>query len=241
MLRIVSYSSRQNSVLRRFWAAIRAKILGQEDSKLQVKSWGAKYDNEKEISPSDLTAFPPFLRFGNVELDIADSFDENDAQPIADKCLLFENLLQSVKPPALARSALFFSGAISESMPSCFHDHLELLNYLRDRLLPICNTSRAYEFCIIFDSDQSAAKHVIASILQTPQLDRCSSVHFDFFCFLELQPQLRLPVKEISNWLHLKCDRERKKSLRVNLDGIEIENSQEMIDHLQEVFYFVKF
>ena len=56
MLRIFSYSSRQNSVLRRFWAAIRAKILGQEDSKLQVKSCGARYEYEKEISPLDLTA-----------------------------------------------------------------------------------------------------------------------------------------------------------------------------------------
>ena len=211
-------------------------ISSRQDSGLQLKLGGTYADTE--ISPSDLTELPPFLRFNQVEL-IAYSFDKNNAQPIAGKCLLFENLLQSVKP-ALVGSKLFFYGDVSESMPSSFRDHLELLNYLRDRLLPICNTSRAYCFSIFFDSDQSVAKHVIASILQTPQLVRCSSAQFNIFRGLQ-GLQLRLPVNEISDWLHMACDRERKKSLHVNCEGFEIENSQEMINHLQEVFYIVKF
>ena len=224
---------------RKFFAIMLMIISSRQDSGLQLKL-GGTYE-ETEISPSDLTELPPFLRFRFVGLYFGHSFNENDAQPIADKCLLFENLLQSVKP-ALARSALFFSGDISESKSFCFRDHLELLNYLRDRLLPICNTSRAYEFFIKFDSDsdQSAAKHVIASILQTSQLVRCSSAQFNIFYGSD-GLQLRLPVNEISDWLHMACDRERKKSLHVNCEGFEIENSQEMINHLQEVFYIVKF
>ena len=104
---------------------------------------------------------------------------ESDTLPITEKCLLFEKQLQSVKS-ALTGSVLCFWGIINESKASCFHDHLELLNYLRDRLLPICNKSREYKFDISFDSDKSAAEHVIASILETPQLNHCSSLNSGF-------------------------------------------------------------
>ena len=89
-------------------------IFSSEDSEQQQKAviWLWRTGSTHiEISPSDVTALPSFLRFGIVELNIANAYCLNDTQPIPDKCLLFVNLLQSVKP-ALAGSLLFF-GAIS--------------------------------------------------------------------------------------------------------------------------------
>ena len=184
-----------------------------------------------------MTALPPFIRFDLVKLEVAESGNEDDTQPIADKCLSFENLLQSVKP-ALTESVLGFWGDISGSNPACFHDHLGLLNYVRDRLLTICDKSCGYEFGILFDSDESAAQHVITSILETPQLNRCSNAEFRIYYGSD-EPQLRLPIMEISNWLHRnrECDRGRKKLLHIC--SFRIENFEEMINHLKEVFYIV--
>ena len=209
-----------------------------QDSRMKLKL-GKTGDSRTDVSASDLTALPCFLRFNVVDLCMSlydpdeidtDSGDEGDTQPIADKCLLFENLLQSIKP-ALAESILSFSGDINGSKSYCFHDHLELLNYVRDRLLPICNESREYEFGILFDSDESAAQHVIASILQTPELNHCSSAKFFVYCGF-----LQLPVEEITNWLNRRC--ERKKSLYIYSE--EFENLHEMIDHLKEVLLLCK-
>ena len=201
-----------------------------EDSEQQLKTVIGLWKTGSaptEISPLDLTALPYFLRFNNVHLGVADSGDESDMQPIADKCLLFEKLLQSVKP-ALADSELSFLGDIKRSNSSCFHDYLELLSYLRDRLLPICNESREYKFDIEFDSDESAAQHVIASILQTPELNHCSSARFLVYCGF-----LQLPVEEITNWLNRRCDRDRNKSLYIHSPVTT--NLREMINHLKEV------
>ena len=195
-----------------------------------------------EISPSDLTALPPFLRFNIVQLEVAELCYVKVGQPIAEKCLLFENLLQQSLKPALDGSVLAFGGDIDENKSSCFHNHLELLNYLRDRLLPICNKSREYKFDISFDSDKSAAKRVIASILETPQLNHCSSAQFwIYYGSDEPQLQLRLPIKEISIWFHRKCDRDRegKKSLHIYSHGMKIENIEAIINHLKEVLFLL--
>ena len=194
-----------------------------------------------KVLQSDLTALPPFLRFDLVKLDVAESGDEDDTdtQSIADKCLLFENLLQQSLKPALDGSVLAFGGDIDENDTSCFHNHLELLNYLRDRILPICNKSREYKFEISFDSDKSAAEHVIASILETPQLNHCSSAQFRIY-YGSNEPQLRLPIKEISIWLHRKCDREGKKSLHICSGGMKkIKNIEAIINHLKEVLFLL--
>ena len=184
------------------------------------------------LSASDLTTLPSFLRFNILHLKITEAL--NDTQSIADKCLLLESLLQSVKP-ASAGSELYFYGTINKSKSSCFHDHLELLNFVRDRLLPICDKSRKYKFKILLESGESASQNVISSILQTPQLNRCSSAQFDFDIYFSF---IQLPVKEISNWLHRKCDREQKKLLHIY--SREIENLQEMVSHLREVNVFMR-
>ena len=195
-----------------------------------------------DISTLDLTTFPCFLRFNGVDLYMSDESEtysggESDTLPITEKCLLFEKQLQSVKS-ALTGSVLCFWGVINESKASCFHDHLELLNYVRNRILPICDESCGYEFHIMFESDVSASQNVISSILQTPQLNRCSSAQFRIYDgSVEPELELILPVKEISNWLHRKCDHGRKKLLHINSGEIEMENIEEMSNHLTEVLF----
>ena len=207
---------------------------------LVIELWKTKV-TRTEISPSDLATLPPFLRFNIVQLELAELGYVRATQPIADKCLLFENLLQQSLKPALDGSVLAFGGDIDENDTSCFHNHLELLNYLRDRLLPICNKSREYKFDILFDSDKSAAEHVIASILETPQLNHCSNAQFWIYYGSQSdEPQLRLPIKEISIWLHRKCDREGKKSLHICAGGMKkIKNIEAIINHLKEVLFLL--
>ena len=209
----------------------------QQLKKLVIELWKTG-GTRTEISPSDLTALPPFLRFNIVQLEVAELGYVQATQPIADKCLLFENLLQQSLKPALDGSVLAFGGDIDENDTSCFHNHLELLNYLRDRILPICNKSCEYKFEISFDSDKSAAEHVIASILETPQLNHCSSAQFRIY-YGSNEPQLRLPIKEISIWLHRKCDREGKKSLHIYSHGMKIENIEAIINHLKKVLFLL--
>ena len=155
-----------------------------------------------------------------------------DPQPIADpddnKCILFENLLKSVES-ALPGSKV------------AFESYLESLNYVRDRLLPICDKSCAYKFNISCDSYESGLRNVISSILQTPQLNRCSNAGFTFtFWHTTNESELQFPVNEISNWLHRECNSGQKKSLYIFSEAIETENLKEMINHLKEVLLLCK-
>ena len=96
--------------------------------------------------------FPSFLRFDKIDIYILTLPDENDedegiwdTQLIAEKCQLFEDQLKLIKP-ALNGSILYFDIIIDQSNPSRFYDHDEVLKYLRNKLLPICDKSRGYEF-----------------------------------------------------------------------------------------------
>ena len=48
-----------------------------------------------------------------------------------------------------------------------------------------------------------------------------------------------LPVKDISNWLHRKCDGHGERKLRFISE--QIKNRQEMVNHLKEVHIFIVF
>ena len=132
-----------------------------------------------------------------------------------------------------------FDFIIDQSEPSCFYDHSNVLEYLRNRLLPICDKSRGYEFCIGFESDANTARFVISSILQMDQIDRSSNLTF----WLSTADRTKLPFEEISHWLHRSCDDggRRERSLTIKL--AEVENLVEVLTHLKEVFilYFVFF
>ena len=138
-------------------------------------------DAEVEISLNALAAFPPFLRFDEVELIATDLFslqEGSNTQTIATRCKLFEDQLNLIKP-ILSGSLLIFCADVNRNDPTCFYDHTRLLIYLR-RLLPICDSFRGYEFVLAFKSDKDASGYVISSILQIPQIRSCSYARIEF-------------------------------------------------------------
>ena len=185
----------------------------------------------ERISLANLAEFPPFLLFNDVLLRY-----DFDSQSLLAKCLLFEDCLNSIKPALKDSTKISFAADINENDPSQFRDHSSVVIYLRDRLLPICNSSRSYEFVI--SSDKTSATNLI-SILQISKVRSCSNVSIQLS--IQFGDSVLLPVEDISNWLAPNTD-----------DGVEIygkngenrflliysyniSNAEEMLDRLKEV------
>ena len=205
-------------------------------------------NTRKELTLIDLSALPRFLRFAEVNL----FYDGGPAIPIKliqlksieEKCNSTENYLQPLKNALNDLKSIEFRGGIgrSENKFSNFLTQSSLLEYLSQRLLPIFNSSHRYEFHILFYNNDGDATNVIDSILQMPQIVRCSNLHIKLHC---IQQPKQLPVETISNWLNRKMDvgtkaigrTPREIYLGIWLD--KIQNAMEMCDHLAEVlFYF---
>ena len=187
------------------------------------------------ISLTDLP-LPSFLRFDNVQLWYGSS-----SAPISEKCEVAESHLRSFKHALNDTNMLEFSARISDSNDD-FRDHLLLLDHLRDRVLPICDSSRCYKFEICFYLEERAIANLIASILQQSAINLCTNVciriHHGFG-----QQQLFLPflpIEEISNWLHQMSDHgkeliQAEKFLDVKMLGIQ--NVAEMVEYLKMVYF----
>ena len=198
-------------------------------------------NSDIEMTLLNAASFPPFFRFNRVEIktsicgSILDGCLENrgwDTQPIAGKCKLFEDQLKLMKP-ALNGSLVSFIGYIYIEMQSFFNDHDQVLEYLRNQLLPICAKSREFEFYIEFYSDEESATSIIASILQMEEVKSCSSVSI-FFWF---GVPTKLPVDRISNWLNRSCDEIGQRERYLFIHTSEVESFFEVLSHLKEVFY----
>ena len=196
--------------------------------------------NGKDIEMSLLNAasFPSFVRFDRASIFLSASLPDEDEepcdrQPIAGKCQVLEDQLKLIKP-AFDGSIMKIEANIDQNNPYCFNDHYELLNYLSDRFLPICDKSRGYEFWIGSDSDANTTKSIIASILKMEQVVRCSNL--TLWLSTADRIKLPLPIEEISNWLHRVCDGggQREQSLSIQL--AKIENLVEVLTQLKEVF-----
>ena len=119
-----------------------------------------------------------------------------------------------------------------------FKEHSQLLGYIRNQFLPICDSSRGYHFLIHFD--ENSATNVIASLLQMDEIKRCSKVKIG----IEIDNGiLHLPIEEISNWLERYIDgienKVQNRDVRFFKFGfydIQIQNCREMIEHLIMVF-----
>ena len=203
--------------------------------------------NETKISLANLSEFPLFLRFSNVRLHYS-----SGSQLLFAKCRLFEDCLSSIKAALKDSNNIYFEANINPSqVQSEFSDHSSLVIYLRDRLLPICDSSRRYEFNIDFDFDEyepddsnpDSAEHkpddstdLVRSILQISQVRNCSNVSIYLFCMLHL------PVDDISNWLVPKavegaeiCGKKEEQNRFLLINTLHVPNSQEMWDHFKEV------
>ena len=194
-----------------------------------------------------MTNFPSFLRFDTVKL-----WYGLNSQPIEEKCEFFLSHLLALKPALNAPITVAFWAGISQDDPTSFSNHFALLEHLRNGLLPTFNSSYRYEFHIHFHSDEDAIANVFASILQIPQINRCANVEVAIAECFPLKEQ-KLPIEAISKWLEVKrtsnfppisipngmeiIDLGQKENLlELRSTRIEIQNAQELIEHLKKVF-----
>ena len=204
-------------------------------------------DSLRTISHKELPALPPFIRFDKVQCfyDWSCSrsvvlLDFPPSSPAIDKkCQMFRKHLQSLKPALNDLNLVRFTGCICEFYfsLSAFKDHFALLKHLRDELLPICDSSRNYEFYILFITDKDSHTNVIESLLQMPQMRR-SNVGIEFNCVYDSQ----LPVETIVQWLNQEPDqndviyrkKQQEKCLTIKLSSIN--NILRMCRRSVEVF-----
>lgn len=184
-----------------------------------------------------MTTFPSFLRFGYVQL-----WYGCGLQPIEAKCKLFELKLLQLKSALNESISLVFDSVISNNDQGVFNNQAQLSEYIHHQLTPICYSSRCYKFRIHLMSYESSATEVIASLLQIPEIKRCSMLGIELIHWGE---QNQLPIETISNWLEQSVDgmemensiqKHRERSLTITIDGIRaIENVQEMLNHMKMV------
>ena len=194
----------------------------------------------KKVSVANLTSVPCFLRFKEVKLFYAYTIGQKS---IEEKCRSGENYLQTLKEALNDSILIRFGGIIDRNDLTKFSDHSKLLDYLSEHLLKICNSSRGYEFYISFYTEEEAGAeaNVIISIMQMPQICRCSTLRLKLYCF----PQhVLLPVEAISSWLNrtigdgMNFIGRTPKEIFLQIYVAGIQNVVEMCDHLVEVCLF---
>lgn len=185
-----------------------------------------------------MAALPSFLRFGRINITY-----RNPSLPIAEKCQLFDECLQTIKTALNDSTVIRFCCAIDQNNPIHFSDHSTLICYLRNGLLPICG-SCGYSFTVHFNSDKDAATIFIASILQLQQINLSSSVMIRLF--RHKSNPMQLPADAISNWLSQNSEENemigRKQQERyLTIYCKSVQNTQELCDHLKKVNFCVKY
>ena len=195
------------------------------------------------ISNSDLAEFPQFLRFDEISL--ARKEREQSEISVEQMSQLFLACLRPLKS-ILNDSNLDLCVTINRNDRTHFGSQSELLDHIRGELLPICDSSRGYQFTVWFMDgwyNREADQNLIASILQAPQVKRSSNV--EIYLFNSASPEW--PIEAISNWLHQNHDAIRnlkglkERFLRISTCNAtpELQDTQKLIDHLKKVTHFM--
>lgn len=209
------------------------------------------------ITRKRLRNLPSFVRFDTAKLEYRIS-----EIPIEEKCEFFESHLLAIKSALKAPITIEFHATISQAEPYHFSNHFALLEHLRNRFLPLCDTSYHYQFNIWFTSDKEAIQNVIASILQMPQVNRCPNIEIDIGNGFKSKEQ-KLPIEAISKWLEVKRPdnfhsipfptwrwgslidlNQKENSLTVRAGRIEVKevgNLQALVEHLKKVSLKLQF
>lgn len=190
---------------------------------------------DKEISLEKLSAFLPFVRFDSVEV----YYSNDSAHTFAEKRELFHSHLKAIKG-GLNNSRIYFDATIAQDNPSHFNDLSALIDYIRDEFLPICDSSRQYAFEIDFDSDDDftsdTVRTLFASLLQMPQIRRCSNVGISPM----VGDWVYLPSEIISCWLDQNSSDEvgsiKHQECNLFINSLSIPNEKEMCDLLIKKF-----
>ena len=196
----------------------------------------------EELTVDNLAEFP-FVRCGGIYLDYSVG-----SHLIANKCEIFASKLQKL-PRLNGANHIYVSANISrkrQKKRGDFRDHTQLLEHLRNKLLPICGYRRRFVFHIGSNSD--AFTNIVSSILEIKQVNQSSNVGIHFVRRITMTNQYeRLPIETIANWLHRNqnADNDGKEFANQNHQGsvLEIEtrnaisNDLEMLNHLKKVIF----
>ena len=104
----------------------------------------------RQIFKNELANLPQFLRFDCVKFNYS-SLNNGCAignAPIAEKFQSVVNYLQQLK--LNDSNLIHIIGAIDKNNLIDFSDNSQLLDHLRNELLPICGSSRRYKFEICY-------------------------------------------------------------------------------------------
>ena len=166
-----------------------------------------------------------------------------------------ERYLFALKSVLNDSNMIEFNADIYEHCHSYFSNHTQLLDYLCYRFLPIFfNSSRHYKFYFRFKSDGNSAANVVASVLQMPEIRRCSTIEIKIH-----SKEQKLPVDAIINFLEESADEmgnnngqiqnKKERFLKVifptwhwywgnSIPRHGVQNTEEMLDHLKTVISF---
>ena len=192
-----------------------------------------------------------FIRFENVKL----YYDDCGSQSIDKKCHLFVKHLKPLKAAFNDSTKIEFNADIGRGQihsvgegQNNFRDQLQLLNHLRNELLPVCDSVRRYEFAIRFFSHGASATDILYAILRMQPINFSTNVEFNLY-----QPRGFLPqfvpvdaIDPISAWLDrsndmvMKCKQQQKTplDLKVYLRGVrDVQNAQELFEHFKKVHF----
>ena len=178
-----------------------------------------------------------FLRFISVFI-----IFKRGSQSIDEKIHLLQNRLQLFKTAFSDLGEITLSAKINKFDQSQFHDHTQLLDHIREQLLPICDSSPFYSFHVDFQSDNDGAADFIAQILQMRPIIRCRDVLFHYIN----ETFIQLPVEVIANWLDRNSDhgigciergQSKKERMLAMNNQIKIQNAVEICDRLKIVIY----
>ena len=178
-----------------------------------------------------------FLRFENVVL----SYRDSGSMSIDKKCHLFLKHLKPLKEAFNDSTKIEFN-AYMGGFQDEFRDPLQLLNHLRNELLPICDSARRYVFAISFFSHEASITAILEAILQMPPINLSTNVEFNFNRRNELLPQF-VPVDAISAWLDradhmvMKCKQQLKKPLELKACLCQVQNAHELFEHFKKVHF----
>lgn len=171
--------------------------------------------------------YRPYLRFKQVKLNFY------GLKPIEEKREIIKRILLTFVL-AIKDSMFEFHGRIYRKEGTDFRDHLELCDYFKDELLPICSNCREYEFDVSFWSDVDGATNLMSSMLQIETLVRCPNVKFGLWC---IDRPTRLPIESIEDWLTSNGEENKPEERLLRMEMSNISNGDEIFERLQKVLF----
>ena len=151
---------------------------------------------------------------------------------------------------AFKASKLVIDASIGANDPLYFPNHTEMLDYIANQVLPtsIFHSSQSCKFKAYFLTDSEFAPNFIASLLQLPAIAHRANILIEL-CLRRFAPQqqqyifrrLTMPTDGIAKWLHHSEGTGRERVLCIHLGTSDIENLQEIFNHLKEVNFYANF